>query len=203
MIQIYGSPKSSANRCYWTLEEVGAPYERVSISFKDREHKSEKFLKLNPNGAVPVMVDGDFALWESIAIDRYLAAEHQPALLGADARERALVHQWGVWSQVSFQAPVIALFIQLVFVPEARRDQELIAKSRTKTEPLLALLEAHLQARQFMVGAAFTLADLHVASVAKLLAGLGFELTEQPSLAAWLARCLARPAAQRVAAISP
>ncbi len=202
MIQIYGSPQSSAGRCYWTLEEAGVPYERVAVSFRDREHKAPAFLRLNPNGKVPVLVDGDLVLWESIAINRYLAEKHQPALLGTGAAERALVDQWSVWSQVDFQPPVIALFIQLVFVPEERRDPAAMDAARAKIGPLVALLNTHLEGRAYMVGAQFTLADLNVASVAKLLASLAIDLGAAPNLTTWLARTQARDAVARVAALT-
>lgn len=202
MIRIYGSPQSSAGRCYWTLEEIGLPYEAVPVNFAEREHKSPAFLALNPNGKVPAMTDGDLVLWESIAINRYLAERYQPALLGADLLERALVEQWSVWAMVAYQPPVIGLFIQLVFVPEARRDQAVMDKARENIGPLTALLDAHLAGRTWMVGEGFTLADLNVASVARLLPDLKIDLTGTPNLAAWLARVQARPASQRVAALS-
>ena len=64
MISIYGSPKSSSGRCFWALEEVGQAYEAKSINFKENEHKSEEFLKINPNGKVPALIDGDYTVWE-------------------------------------------------------------------------------------------------------------------------------------------
>ena len=64
---------SSSGRCFWCLEEVQADYEAKAINFKDKEHKSEAFLKINPNGKVPALTDGDFSIWESTAINYYLA----------------------------------------------------------------------------------------------------------------------------------
>jgi glutathione S-transferase len=201
MVQIYGSPKSSAGRCYWALEEAGIPYERVEISFSDKEHKSPEFLALNPNGKVPVFVDGDLVLWESVAINRYIFEKYKPGLLGATLAERALTDQWSLWSQLQYQVPVIDLFIQLVFVPEGKRDEAVMAKARSKIGPLNQLLDTQLAKTGQVVGETFTFADLNMASVARLNARLGIDLSECPNLVGWLERTLARPACQRVDAM--
>ncbi len=201
MIAIYGSPKSSAGRCYWALEETGVPYERVPVSFDDKEHRSPDFLALNPNGKVPVLVDGELVLWESLAINRYLAEVYKPALLGDDPAERALIDQWSIWSQVQYQPPVIELFIQLTFVPEGRRSQAVMDKARAKIGPLNALLDAQLSKTGQIVGDRFTLADLNVASVALLNRPLGIDISQHGHLSDWLGRTLARPAKQRVDSI--
>src|SRR5687767_5881522 len=112
MIKIYGSPHSSGGRCYWTLEELGLSYERVKIDMRSKEHKSPSYLNLNPNGKVPVMVDDDFVLWESAAINSYLAEKHRPELLGRTLQERALVQQWTLWAMVDLQPPHVDLLIQ-------------------------------------------------------------------------------------------
>ncbi len=201
MVKIYGSPKSSAGRCYWALEEVGIDYERADVSFSDKEHKSEAFLALNPNGKVPVLIDGDLVLWESVAINRYLFETHLPDLVGTTPAERALTWQWSLWSQVQYQVPLVALFIQLVFVPEGRRDEAAMSAARAKIGPLNTLLDAHLAKTGQVVGDHFTVADLDVASAARLNGALGIDVSDCPHLTAWLDRTLARPACQRVDAM--
>ena len=148
-----------------------------------------------------MLIDGDFTMWESIAINRYLAEKYGPHLIGEGVEARALVDMWSSWAMIDLQVPVIALFIQLVFVPEERRSEEKMTAAREKTLPLMALLDAHLADRQNMVGPTFTLADLNVASVVTLLPRLGFDLTTVPNLTAWLERTTARPAHTRVAAM--
>jgi len=201
MIRIYGSPQSSAGRCYWALEEAEVPYEQVAVSFADKEHKSAEYLALNPNGKVPVFVDGDLVLWESIAINRYIAAAYRPGLLGEGVADQARVEQWSVWSQVDYQPPMIALFIQLVFVPEERRDQAKMDAAREKLAPLNRILDAHLAENGQMVGSEFTLGDLNVASVALLNSRVGVDLSGLPNLQRWLEKTLARPARLRVEAL--
>lgn len=133
MIQIYGSPRTSAGRCYLLLEELGISYQEVPIDMMGKkEHKGEAFLKLNPNGKVPCLVDDGFVLWESLAINSYLTEKYNPALLGSNLQEKALVQQWSIWALGDLQAPMVDILIQLFFVPEEKRDQTLIKKVKKK-----------------------------------------------------------------------
>jgi glutathione S-transferase len=180
---------------------MGLAWEAPDFSMRNRDHKKPEFLKLNPNGKVPVLVDGDTVLWESVAINGYLAEKYAPAMLGATLEDRAHVAKWGLWSQIEYQKPLIAIFIQKVFVPAEHQDEAVIAKSIEAAGPLNALLDAHLADRSFMVGDTFTLADIHVASVARLNALVDLSLEGLPHLDAWLRAMLDRPAQQKIAAL--
>jgi glutathione S-transferase len=199
MIQIYGPAGSSAGRCFWALEEIGVPYEAVPMSLKNKDHKQADFLRMNPNGKVPVLKDGDFAIWESMAINFYLAEKYKPALLGADLQEKGDILKWSFWGLAEYQKPIIDAFIQKVFVPEAHRDQVIIQKSLEKLGPLNQILDQHLQGRTFMVGTSFSLADINLASVAKLCPMIGIDLSKYPAIQTWLARLMERPAAVKLA----
>jgi glutathione S-transferase len=199
MIQIYGPAGSSAGRCFWTLEEIAVPYEAVPVNFRNQDHKKPEFLRMNPNGKIPVLRDGDFVLWESMAINFYLAEKYKPALLGADLQEKADILKWSFWGLAEYQKPIIDAFIQKVFVPEAQRDQGVITRSLEKLGPLNEILNRHLEGRTYMVGTAFSLADINVASVARLCPLIGADLARYPALQSWVARLLERPAAMKVA----
>lgn len=198
MRKIYGHPATSANRCFWLLEELELDYEAVPVDMRNRQHKSQEYLALNPNGKVPTYQDDHVTLFESMAINTYLAEKHQPTLLGTTLEDRALVHQWSFWSIAEFQKPMIDLLIQLVFVPEAQRDQSLMDKSREKIGPMNKILDEHLRTRTYMVGPQFSLADLHVASVARISNHVGIDLTPFSHLGRWLKTVTARPAYQKV-----
>jgi glutathione S-transferase len=198
MIQIYGPAGSSAGRCFWALEEIGMPYEAVPVNMGAKEHKKPEFLRMNPNGKVPVLKDGDYVLWESMAINFYLAEKYKPALLGADLHEKADILKWSFWALAEYQKPIIDAFIQKVFVPEAHRDHGIIAKSLEKVAPLNQLLDQHLQGRTYMVGTSFSLADINVASVAKLCPMIGANLAKFPAIQNWVNRLMERPAALKV-----
>lgn len=81
MIKIYGSPWSSARRVYWAMEECGATYERQPLDMRAKEHRSAAYLEINPCGKVPCIVEGDFVLWESMAINWYRQKNTSPNYL--------------------------------------------------------------------------------------------------------------------------
>lgn len=201
MITIYGSPKSSAGRCFWCLEEAGVEYETKSIDFSAGEHKAEAFLKVNPNGKVPALTDGDFTIWESLAINNYIAEAYKTELLGSSAQERGLVSQWSIWSVVDLQVPLINAFIQLVFVPEPRRDAKVIETSFEKLPALLNTLETGLEGKDYLVGDTFTLADLNAAFVVGICDDIKFDLTEYKNINQWRARIAERENTQRYKAL--
>lgn len=201
MITIYGSPKSSAGRCFWCLEESGVSYETKSIDFKAGEHQSEAFLKINRNGKVPALQDGDFIIWESLAISNYIADTYKPELLGVTAQERGLVSQWSIWSVADLQVPMIDAFIQLVFVPEPHRNTDVIAKAFEKLPVMLGSLDAELEGKDFLVADRFTLADLNVSFVVGICDDIKFDLSAYSNINQWRVRIAERKGTQRYKAL--
>jgi len=201
MITIYGSPQTSAGRCFWTLEEVGASYEVKTISFKDKEHKSEEFLKVNPNGKVPALVDGDYTIWESMAINMYLAEKYKPELMGESAQQRGLVHQWSIWASNDLQTPMINIFIQLVFVPADKRDEKKITEFKDKLPALLQTIDKALEKSTFLAGDNFSLADLNTASVVNICEHISYDISDYKSINRWLSIINERPAFQKYKAL--
>ena len=202
MIKIYGSPFSSAHRCYWTLEELNIPFERMPLDMRQREHKSEAFLKLNPNGKVPCLVDGDLILWESAAIDHYLATQYGPKLLGSTPKEQALVQQWLLWSLLELQPPLVNILIQVMFVPEDKKNPAVIEEAKKKLQPLYEILNQHLKKNQFMVGDTFTMADLTVASIVRINGMTQQSIKEFAELEKWFSAVTSRPAYVKVEAMN-
>jgi len=193
MIKIWGIPQSSAGRCFVLLEELGLPYEVQPLDMRAKAHKSPEFLKLNPNGKVPVLMDGDFTIWESVAINHYLCEKHRPSLLGTGPMMKGLVQQWNVWAVVELQPPLIEMLIQLVFVPEERRDMALVEKSRKEALPFLAVLDKGIGNKPYLAGEEFTVADINVASVVNVALALGINLDDKPNLMRWLKSVKSRP----------
>jgi glutathione S-transferase len=203
MIKIYGSPQSSAGRVYWMLEELNVPYERQPLDMSQRQHKSPEFTKLNPNGKVPCIVDGDFVLWESMAITQYLATKYgaQSGLLPQTPEETGLFAQWSYWSILDMQKHAVEWLIQAVFVPSERRDASIIEKAQKSLTPLYTILDQALANKKYLVGDRFTLADLNVASVVTVAMGLGFDMTPFTNVTQWLKACQDRPAWHRVCSL--
>jgi glutathione S-transferase len=191
MITLYGSANSSAGRCIWLLEELNVPYEQKELDMKAREQKSEWFLKLNPNGKVPVVVDGELVLWESFAINHYLAEKYKPELLGRILEDKARVAQWSWWGALHVQKYFDAI---LYFVLFNVGTKEHAIKAGEDVKPYLVVLEAHLSERDFVVGKEFTLADLNLGSIINIGIGLNYDFSPYPSIMAWMGRLKTRPA---------
>jgi len=193
MITIYGSPNSSAGRCYWCLEEIGVPYTVKAVDFATKEHKSEWFMKINPNGKVPALTDGVLTLFESMAINFYLAEKYKPELLGTTTEAKALVYQWSFWSLTELQSPMIQIFIQKVFVPAERRSQQVIDDNEKILPGLLSVLNQALENKKYLAGNDFTLADLSTASVAIITQAIGYDISHYPNIKSWLGHISERP----------
>ena len=203
-ISIYGSPMTSARRCYWALEELGLSYRRLTLDVCRKEHRDASFLKLNPNGKGPCLTDGDFAIWESMAINHYLCEKYGRASdswLGRTHEESGVIQQWSFWAISELQKPLMDMLVQMHLVPEGRRDMVLCERSKRTALPMLQILDGALADRLYLAGDRFTLADINVASVGAMNLMCGNDLSKLPRLNAWLKACIDRPAYQRVAAL--
>ena len=121
MIKLYGIPRSRAMRPLWMLEELGLPYEQVKVSFVGDTRKPE-FLRLNPNGHIPVLQDGDLVLWESLAINLYLARKYDKGLWPKRVEDEGRAFQWSLWSMTELEEPLLTTLLHRVFYPEDQRD---------------------------------------------------------------------------------
>jgi glutathione S-transferase len=199
MVKIYGVPKSSSGRCFLMLEELGIPYENPPLDMRNRDHKSDAFLKLNPNGKVPVLVDGDFVIWESIAINNYLCDKHKPELLGRDARERGLQMQWSTWAMVDLQPPLVDIIVQMLFTPEEKRSMTVVEKARERVPPMLKILDEALSGKDYVLGKAISVADFNLASVVNIAYGFEFDMKPYKNIEPWMGRMKSRPSFKKVA----
>lgn len=199
MISIYGSPRSSAGRVYWMLEELGLSYKQVPLDMSKKEHKSPEYCKLNPNGKVPCLQDGDLTIWESMAVNTYLAAKYKKEFMGNSPEEIGLIQQWSYWAILDLQRPAIEWFIQNVFIPTEKRDPAIIEKAKASLPPLFKILDDALKSKTYLVGNRFTMADLNVASVVNIVGPLGFSYEPYKNVQKWLSACKDRPAYQKYA----
>ena len=155
MLKIIGKATSiNVRKVLWTCVELGLQFER--------EEWDERHAALNPNRMVPVLVDGDFVLWESNAICRYLCNRHgAQALLPADAARRARVEQWMDWQATELNNAWRYAFMALVRRSPAHADPMLVAASIEAWNRHMELLDAQLAATgAYIAGADFTLADI-------------------------------------------
>lgn len=182
---LYGALPSRTFRCLWMLEELGVAYEWVRVS--PDELKSPEFLQLNPNGKMPVLRDGALVMWESIAINLHLAQKYGGPLWPAHADAQARVLQWSFWAVNEIEPHVVA-----ALADPAPRIEDYASRLRA---PLAVLDDALLHSR-FLLGSAFTAADVNVAGILSSLLATSMPLAA-PNVARWLQQCLARPYPQQ------
>ncbi len=191
VIQIYGSTVSSAGRCLWLLEELGVPYERLNSNMENPAGREKYLREVFSGGKVPYLIDGEVRLFESMAINAYLAAKYKSELLPTDLHERALVDQWSYWAITNLQPEALKLMVHTMFLPEPQRDPKLAEAGRAACERYVAQLEESLTG-EFLVGGRFTLADINCGSIMNLALRAG--ISAGPRVTAWIERLRARPA---------
>lgn len=181
MIRIYGTKDSRAFRCLWALEEAGLDYELVPIDFRTADTKTPEFLKLNPNGRVPVFEQDGFILVESLAINLHIASLVDTSLAPAAGFETSLAIQWTVWAMGELEGPHDA----------ANRDNsDVDDELRTRT---MKVLDNHLSRTSYLVSDHFTVADLNVASIL-MRPKYTPHLSRFDRVQDWFGRCASRPA---------
>jgi glutathione S-transferase len=163
MLKILGRTSSiNVRKVMWTCAEIGLPFELEPWGAGVRSTDDPAFRALNPNALVPVLVDGDFVLWESNTICRYLARQHRrDDLLPDEPRERAGVEQWMDWQAGELNNAWRYAFMSLVRKSPAHGDAGAVATSIMQWHRHMAMLEAQLQrTAAFVAGSHFTLADV-------------------------------------------
>ncbi|WHA43927.1 glutathione S-transferase family protein [Agrobacterium larrymoorei] len=196
MTTLYGDvSKTRANRCSWMLNELGFTYDNRPLSFSPRDEKPLEFLAINPNGKCPTLEDDGFVLFESLAINLYLAKKYGGALGPQTLEEDALATQWSLWVATEVEKPLLlATAIRSLFEPRLPAEEELEIALRKLARPL-KVLDQHLRNQPYILGSRFTVADINVASVMHLIPIADIDISQWPSLKKWLDECLSRPAA--------
>jgi len=200
MLTIYGRTNSvNVQKVLWCLDELGVAYERIDAGLTFGKNKDPWYLALNPNGRIPLLVDGSFSLWESNTIVRYLAGKYGMGTLCPQSLEtRALAERWMDWQLSTLVTPVSIVFQALYRAPAAQRDPAALARHTAEANRAMALLDAHLQTQPYVAGEAFTMGDIPAGAVAHRW--LEIEGIERPPLAAvtaWRDRLAKRPAFRR------
>ena len=190
-LQIYGPTQSRAARALWICHELGIDFEHVPIEMKDL--KSPQYLAINPNGKVPTMVDGDLTLFESMAINTYLAQKHNKnGLWPASAADQARVNQWSYWGMLELEKHLLTVLIDMFMTPPDKKNPKAVEDATAAIQKPLKVLDDHLKGRDYLLGSSFTLADLNVASIMSWAKLIKLDLAAYPNVAAWLSRCLGR-----------
>jgi glutathione S-transferase len=205
MATLYHVPTSRSLRVLWTLEEIGATVEVKSLGVRPRLQEPE-YLAINPAGTLPALIDGDRAIYESLAICEYLAARHGSDLVVApDEPERPEFVQWLLYGEATLQAPLSAMArVGRIRnkTPEMQTGiNAVLADARHSLSMRAKLLEQRLEGRDFLVAGRMTLADISVGYPLNTMGKPDFASLLGPRATAYRERLLARPAFQRAAAV--
>jgi glutathione S-transferase len=194
MIRLYDYPDCPfCQKVRVVLAEKDLEFEKVLVDLHKGEQKTSEFLKLNPYGKVPVLIDDDVVVYDSTIINEYLDEEYpNPPLMPEDSAGRARVRLLEDFGDNSFIPPA-GLMLAELHKPEGDRDAERLRRCHAEVTRVLARLEAHLEGREFLAGD-FSLADIAFVPRVLLLSQLGIELDARlHNVAAWIGRLRERP----------
>jgi glutathione S-transferase len=196
MLEIWGRPYSSnVIPVIWTANELGLDYTLQLAGGSFGKLDTEAYGKINPNRMIPSIRDGDFALWESLAIVRYLCDRYGAGTLSpAEPQMRAIADQWMEWSASRAFMPVIYLFFATVRTQPDARDPAKIASLNKEAYDALTILDKHLADRAYVCGDHFTMGDIPIGCVVYRYFNVEVERPALPHVEAWYDRLATRPA---------
>jgi len=183
--------------------ELGLEPEIIDVNIGQGENRTPDYLAINPNGKVPALVDGDVVLWESRAINGYLASKKpELGLYPADPAKRAEIDQWSYWQAIHLGPAMQKVGFERVLKKLFGRggaDEAAIVGDLKTVADLLPILDAALAGKEWVAGP-LTLADFALASTFMYRKPSRLGLDDHPNVAAWIARLEARPSWQRAVA---
>ena len=187
MLKIWGRANSiNVQKVLWCCGELGLRYERIDAGNQFGVTKTPEYRALNPNALVPTIEDGDFQLWESNVIVRYLAQKSPGGrLCPADNRMRFDAERWMDWQATLFWPALRPLFIELIRTPPANRDATVISRAETLSLAATQMLDARLSDRTFLAGESFSFGDIPAATAVHRWYTLDIHRPELPNLQRW------------------
>ena len=203
MIRLYWYPGNASLAPHMLLEEIGVPFGLERVDRANNAHKSPAYLKLNPNGQIPVLMDGDLVLYEAAAICMHLADAHPDAGLAPPLRtpERAHWYQWLAWCTNTLQAMLMHYFYpeRLVNEGDASAAAQVRAHAERRIGGMLDILNAQLAAHggDWLLGARFSAVDPYALMLCRWTRNMARPARSLPHIEPYLQRMLARPAVQR------
>lgn len=198
MLEIWGRPYSSnVIPVIWAANELGLDYRLQLAGGSFGKLDTGAYAKINPNRMIPAIRDGEFALWESLAIVRYLCDRYGAGTLSpTDLQARAIADQWMEWSASKAFTPVIHLFFATVRTQPDDRDPDKIASLRDEAHAALTIFDGHLADRSFVCGDTFTMGDIPLGCIVYRYFNVEVDRPPLPNVEAWYRRLAERPAYQ-------
>jgi glutathione S-transferase len=197
MLKIWGRKNSSnVRKALWVAEELGLEYEAINAGGAFGINDQPEYLARNPNGVVPMIEDGDFVLWESNTIVRYLAAQYAPdsTLCPSSAKARAEQDKWMDWTTSTFAVPFKTVFWGVLRTPAEQQDWAQINAAKATIEGMLRIVDKTLSTQPYLSGNEFGMGDIPLGSFIYAWFEMPIERTDLPHLKAWYERLQQRPA---------
>jgi glutathione S-transferase len=212
IVHLWGRISSiNVRKAVWAAQELGLNFQRTDAGMAFGVTTTAEYQRKNPNGLVPMLEDGDFVLWESNVIVRYLCARYggEQKLYPTELEARFDAERWMDWQQTTFNRAGGQAFIQLVRTTAEARNADVVRQSVAATEPLLAVLDVHLKRHAYMGGESFGMADIPLGCEMHRwwgMRGAQFEavgvqrqeLQSFPYVQRWFGQLLQRPASRGV-----
>jgi glutathione S-transferase len=176
-------------------------YDLVRFSLGQKEMRGPEYTKVNPNGRVPTVIDGDTTITESTAIAQYLGAKYAPELTpGPDAANFATYLQWLNYAEGMIMPPINNYVVETILLPPDRRNEEIAIRSLKLLNRTLGAAEIHMQGREFLADV-FTVADTITGHAVVMSRRLGADFSERPNLTAYADRLESRDAFKTAEAV--
>ena len=202
MLTLHYVPGNASMAPHMLLEELGVPYDLKLVDRTRQAHKSAAYLELNPNGLIPVLIDGQLVLYETAAICLHLVDTHPAARLAPEvgSDERAHFYKWLAWLTNTLQAALLVYFYPERWADQPAAIAQVKAHAEASIGRMLDRLDAQLERHRgpWFLGAAFSAVDPYALMLCRWTRGFGRPARSLPHLQPWLARMLERPAVQRV-----
>ena len=206
MIQLHYYPSTASMAPNILLEEIGAPFERVLVDRSQGVQKTQQYLRLNPNGLIPALTDGDLVLYESAAICLYLCDSYPQAALAPPlgSTERAHFYKWLIWLTNTLQATLIVYFYpeRWMNADNPAGAAELKTHAESKVRVLIDQIDTELARHggPWLLGEHYTALDAYALMLCRWTRNFAQPARMRPQLGPYLQRVLARPAVQRALA---
>lgn len=203
MLKLYGQYRSRTFRVAWLCKESNIPYEHsnVTINVEGAICKEPWYVELNPNARVPTIDDDGFVMWESAAINLYLAEKYRSPLWPADMQGKGRAYQWAFFIANDVEPHLITVMLHRMVFPPEKRNPALADDADAKLQPRLEVLDGHLSNSKFFGNDKWDLSDFMVASVCYSFFAMKYDLARFPHFQKWLMASIERPKAKEARAL--
>jgi glutathione S-transferase len=203
MLKLYGQYRSRTFRVAWLCKESNIPFEHVdvTINVEGATCKQDWYVKLNPNARVPTIDDDGFTMWESAAINLYLAEKYKSPLWPEAVQGRGRAYQWAFFVANDVEPYMVTVMQHRMMFPPEKRNPALADAADARLQPALRVLDGHLATNRYFGIERWDMADFMIASVCYSFVAMKYSLEGYPHFQRWLLESIERPRAKEARAL--